>query len=236
MLNNSYNRVKQHLNSKRLICFFFLILFSLFVPTMLPRENYNFFFNLIYNYQYYISSLFTIFLLIVNTTLYIKKNINFHYQVHRYGTQKKIMLENIKDIILITIIMEIVCFLLNVSFSIIFVDGIQNITFKYSHLSITVYLIYFLVVRIITMFTINMYVYIMHYKNTITSKIILIILLVSNVFIFSEKTPFLLSSYLYGANFKSFTGEVLNFVLCVLMWWIVLFIITKNNILKKRDI
>lgn len=236
MFKNTYIRCKEYLNSKSSMCIFFLLFLSLFVPTLIPRESTNFFFDLIFNYQCYTSCAFVTFLLIINSLLYIRKSINIGYQAHRLGSMKKIVKENVKDLIFISLVYELVYLILNIAFSLFVMDGLYSMVFKYANTDVFLYLLFLIGARIIVMVIINILVYVFYCINSKVMKIILMLFLFFNIIFYDDRITILFSSYLMGANFVTFKWEVTSFIIFSLFWISILFILIKMFMIKKRDI
>lgn len=236
MFKNVYNRCKNYLNSYTTIGKVLILLFFLILPTFTYKPSNGFFYNMIFAYQYNLTNILSILYYIYNIWNYLHKNVNIRYQAHRYGSSKKIINNNICDVIFIGIVWDIVFLILNISVAIFLNDGYYISFYKYYEITNILYLLYIIIIRFIFIGIISTIVYYIYYTNNQTVKLFLFSVIVFNFFKIDNILPITISSILAGYQYKTFWSEIMSTLTMILCYIIALIIIKKITINKKRDI
>lgn len=236
MFKNVYNRCKTYLNSYVTLGSVIIILFILLLPTFNYKEASGFFFLLRYNYQYSLVNALIIMLYIYNIWNYLHKNINIVYQVHRYTSLKKVIKNNISDIIFIGIVLEITFMILNISIAVLSNDGYYLSEYTFYDITNLSYLIYLFAIRITFISIISIMIYYIYYTNNKTLKLILSFIIGFNLLNFNNILPITMNTILSGYEFNSFTSEIISTLIMICIYIIGLVLIRINFINKKRDI
>jgi hypothetical protein len=233
MFKNIYNRCKAYLNSYVSFGIIFTLLFLLFLPAYIYKPCYGFYYLVRFAYQYNIINTMVILIEIFNIWRYLHKFINITYQAHRYGSLKKLITNNICDLLFISFILELVYFILNISMAIFINDGYYLSTYKYYGISDLVYLIYNVIVRLSFVSIISIITYYIYYTDNNFIKGILLVILLYNTVDIDSKIPFTMNSILCGSEFSSFIVEI-GYVIFFIFIYVIFLLILKKVILNKK--
>lgn len=236
MFKNIYNRCKNYLNSYATIGTVVLLLFFLILPTITYKIEHGFFYEIIFAYQYGLINTLTILLYVYNFWNYLHKNISITYQAHRYGDTKKVIKNNICDLIFIGLVLQVVFLILNISFAVLLNDGYYMSVYKYYNMANLYYLMYNFIIRIIFISIISVIVYFIYYTKNKIIKFILTIIVTINLIDLSAYLPITMNSILSGYEFSSFGMEVIVTLIMISIYIVSLILIKKNITNKKRDI
>lgn len=236
MYKNIYNRCKNYLNSYTTIGTVLVLLFFLLLPTFTYKESNNFFYNIIFAYQYNLVNVLAILYYVYNIWNYFHKNTNIVYQVHRYGSAKEVIKNNVCDAMFIGILLDIVFLILNISVAVLLNDGYYMSLYKCYEITNLVYYIYIIIVRFIFISIISILLYFIYYEDNKIVKFLLVFIIVFNLIDFGDMLPISMNTILSGYQFKTFSMEIISTIIMIFCYIIGLVILIKTTINKKRDI
>lgn len=232
MFREIYNRCKSYLNSYVTLGTVIVLLFFLLLPTFTYREGSGFFFNIVYAYQYSLVNVLVIMVIIYNIWNYLHKNINIVYQAHRYGSVKRVIKNNICDVIFIGVVLELVFAILNISVSIFTNDGYYLGIYKFYDITNLSYLIYMFTVRLVFVSIIAVIVYYIYYSYKRWLKLVLSFVILFNLINF-RVVPITMNTILSGYEAHSFVIEIILSLVFISVYIIVLILIRRNSIMKR---
>lgn len=236
MFKEVYNRCKSYLNSYVTLGTMLILLFFLILPTFTYKEASGFFFIIRYACQYSLVNVLVILLYVYNIWNYLHKNINIVYQVHRYGSVKRVIKNNIYDVVFIGIVLELVFTILNISISIFSNDGYYLSLYKFYEITNLSYLIYIFIIRLLFVSILSVIVYFIYYTNKSWLKLLLSFVIIFNLLNINVFFPITMNSILSGYEYNSFFTEIISTLVFICVYIICLILIQKRFINKKRDI
>lgn len=236
MFKDCYNRVKKYLNSYSSFGTIFLFLLILAIPVITLKSKTDFLSILLFSYQYKIVNVLVFILYISNIWNYLQKSFSIVYQAHRYGSRKRVVRNCLGDVILLTIVLDLVFFILSIASVIMFNSGYIMNTYDCYGIPNLYYLIYYLIIRFIFILIIAVLTFLAYYTNNKKLKLLLKLLVVFNIIDLSGNLPITMTSILSGNQFSSFSVEVLSTIAIICVHIILILIMKKIIINKKRDI
>lgn len=232
-----------HFNNKNVMLVILILIIAVFISAFSARDNFNFIsnVNLIFSNPY--SNLLLMLANLINVRYFFTNDKYKYNVVNRYKTYGNYLKKNILDITGITIYVIISYIIISIAFSIALSFGnFSSVNYDYYKISLYMYLIFFTIRNSIILILISKIYYLFLENNNSIINFVLIFLLLG-VFILPivEKIKIgnfylIFSVYFSNGIYNSFSDELINSFIIVILLYLVSLIILRFMDRNKKDL